>query len=319
MQINSAPIREKARHDYAKALRELEAAREAVERFETQDRPAYSRWYNRQFGALLTELRELQQKIHSQGELIDEVESESFISECSLARAYERVMWRRAHPEEAAAEAARAEAREKESDGPFGSDFEAFFSEFAEEFERMFTGGGQPGEPPPFSSAPPGARKAPARLKELYRALARQLHPDVQEQMTPQKREWWHQVQEAYEQGDVERLQVILTLCEIEEQGSTASTSVSLLMRITRELKSSLRALKGQLRRFRQDPAWNFSSAGGRPEMDARVQRALQHELTQARRVLAAIEGQLKAWAEQSRMSPRRPRRRGRLQPEFPF
>jgi ribosomal protein L22 len=93
-----------------------------------------------------------------------------------------------------------------------------------------------------------------------------------------------------------------------------------LLTRITRELKSSLRALKSQLRRFRQDPAWNFSSAGSRPEMTARVQRVLQQELAEARRGLSATESQLNAWAEQARMSRRRmPRRRGRLHPEFPF
>ena len=64
-----------------------------------------------------------------------------------------------------------------------------------------------------------------ARLKELYRAVVRRLHPDRQREMTVQKTEWWHQAQAAYEAGDVEQLEVILTLCEIGESGTTAHTS----------------------------------------------------------------------------------------------
>jgi hypothetical protein len=50
----------------------------------------------------------------------------------------------------------------------------------------------------------------------------RRLHPDTQREMTAQKSEWWHQAQAAYEAGDLEQLEVILTLCEI---GDSASIS----------------------------------------------------------------------------------------------
>ena len=33
---------------------------------------------------------------------------------------------------------------------------------------------------------------ASKRLKELYRAVVRRLHPDSQREMTAQKTEWWH-------------------------------------------------------------------------------------------------------------------------------
>ena len=62
--------------------------------------------------------------------------------------------------------------------------------------------------------------------------------------MTAQKSEWWHQAQAAYEAGDLEQLEVILTLCEIGDSGTTAHTSASLLQRITAKLKSSLREIR---------------------------------------------------------------------------
>ena len=77
--------------------------------------------------------------------------------------------------------------------------------------------------------------------------------------MTVQKTEWWHQAQTAYAAGDVEQLEVILTLCEIGDSGTTAHTSASLLQRITAQLKNSLREIKRQITGQRRDPAWNFS------------------------------------------------------------
>ena len=73
------------------------------------------------------------------------------------------------------------------------------------------------------------------------------MHPDTQLEMTAQKLEWWHQAQAAYEAGDLEQLEVILTLCEIGDSGTTAHTSASLLQRITAKLKSSLREIKRQI------------------------------------------------------------------------
>jgi hypothetical protein len=60
--------------------------------------------------------------------------------------------------------------------------------------------------------------------------------------MTAQKTEWWHQAQAAYEAGDAEQLEVILTLCEIGESGTTAHTSASLLQRITADHPTATRA-----------------------------------------------------------------------------
>ena len=94
------------------------------------------------------------------------------------------------------------------------------------------------------SARPAAPVLAAKRLKELYRAVVRRLHPDSQQEMTAQKTEWWHQAQAAYEAGDAEQLEVILTLCQIGDSGTTAHTSASLLQRITAQLKSSLREIK---------------------------------------------------------------------------
>jgi hypothetical protein len=323
MPIDSRPIRDQARREYQKVLRDLDQARQDLDQFEKQDKPAYSRWINRQLGALITELRETTQKVQASRELLFEIESEAYVSNCSHTRAYERVMWRKQHPEaEEPAEAKAAAGADADGSGTNGADpfagFEEFFAGVDDDFAEAF--GAKPGSGPLFPDSKPG-RQAPARLKELYRAVVRRLHPDMHQTMTAQRKEWWHQAQAAYQSGDVDQLYVILTLCEIDEQGTTAKTSVSLLMRITRQFKSSLRTLKMRLRQCRHDPAWNFNNLRDPRALLANTERMLQAELSELHRALEAIESQIGCWARQARMARRQPARRGYSpsQPEFFF
>jgi hypothetical protein len=46
-------------------------------------------------------------------------------------------------------------------------------------------------------------------LKDLYKQLAKQLHPDVNTNLTDKQKELWHIVQQAYNNGDLEKLRAI--------------------------------------------------------------------------------------------------------------
>jgi hypothetical protein len=306
MPIDSRHIRSKARRDYDKVVRDLAKAREELVRFERHDKPEFTRWMNREFGALITELRETNQRLQLQRELLFEVQSEAMHSNSSYARAYERVMWQREHPEAAEAEAKGKESNNNDDSDPWVDPFAAFselFGDIEEDFARAF------GIPPSDQAQriPVQEEKMAApRVKDLYRAVVRRLHPDTQGALTPEKADLWHQAQAAYENGDAEQLQLILTLCEIEEQGTTAKTSVSLLMRITQQFKSSLHALKKQLRQCQVDPAWNFEKLKERGPLFASMDRHLRAELFEIKRALEAINAQIDHWARQAQATARR-------------
>jgi hypothetical protein len=155
--------------------------------------------------------------------------------------------------------------------------------------------------------------KTSDRLKELYRALARRLHPDAQKEMTPQKREWWHEAQAAYEAGDVEQLEQILGLCELSDAGTTGKATLSMLQRLSAQLKQSLRHLRRQLAGFRQDPAWNFTKRTDINQLDAAMRRELNYDLRLMQDQLKSMELEIAALADRSqrRRSPR-PRRRSK-------
>ncbi len=316
IKVNGHPIREKARREYERARRDLGKAQAEIERFEEHDQPSYHRWFHQQFGALLTQLREVSGKLQAQQMLLFEIESEAFERGCSFTHAYERVKKRQEQPEPAPAPEEEPTGHAGKGEKTQGDFFDSLFEEIRDRFSKNFDGMFDSGDLP--LNAPKSAKVLP-RLKDLYRAVVRLLHPDVQEKMTAQKLEWWHQAQAAYEEGDTDRLQVILTYCEIEQQGNTASTSVSLLKQITNDLKRTLRSLRSRLSELRRQPAWNFSERIDRERLERQTRASLQSDLEEMTTSLAAIEQQLAVWDRASKTGRRQRSRRvsSRREPEY--
>jgi len=320
---NGESVRKKARLDYDRAKTKLEQARREIERFKTEDDPAFRAWMHRTFGPLLTEMRELGRKHADLVTLIREVEMVAYYEEVDFSEAYRRVMRRR---EEFEVEQKTGNARNGDSHGEEDFDGEGWadgdeaptqddYAAFARAFEGVF-GFAPPPQVEAFCNpeAPPPPPESPkgSRVKELYRILARKLHPDAQERMTPQKLEWWHETQEAYEENDEARLEMILGLCEMEEGARATHTSVSMLQRLTAQLKASLRSLTKELRRCRQDPGWEFSRNPNRAALEPTMRAEMEADVSQLRRDVEVAERQVKFWAREAAQPKRRGRRRGR-------
>jgi hypothetical protein len=97
--VDGAGIRIKIKKDYEKALRDLDNSRRQLDQFHQTDLPQFTRWLNTHFGALLTEIRELSQKMAVDEELVFHVQNEVMFGGGSYARAYKRVMELRENPE----------------------------------------------------------------------------------------------------------------------------------------------------------------------------------------------------------------------------
>lgn len=333
--VDGTAARKKVKKDYDKARRDLENSRQQLDQFHQADQPQYTQWLNSHFGALLTELRELSQKLAVDEALVYLVESEVFLGGGSYARAYQRVIAARDNPEPPPPAGDPSDGnRERAGGRPEFADFDAFAGE-EELLEDLFNSifgepgpgtrpsrasgakSGAPGGFHPEAAAPPPGS---ARLKELYRALVRLLHPDTQQDMTAQRTEWWHQAQAAYEAGDVEQLEVILTLCEISQSGTTLHTSASLLQRITAQMRSSLREIKRQMAARRRDPAWGFSRRADHEVLELQTRRLMTSDLQQLRERSQAAQNLIAEWkAAAERLKPARPRKARRPSLKFLF
>ena len=322
--VNGEGIRKKLKKDYNKALRDVEKARRQLDQYHRTDLPEFTRWLNSHFGALLTELRELSQKLAADQELAFQVESEVLFGGGSYARAYQRVMRMRENPEPVGDENEAGNgnrARPEPENAAYEEDpIEALFNEiFGKSGKRNPEGDSRDHRPNPRDEPRMPVQES-ARLKQLYRAVVRRLHPDTQQEMTAQTTEWWHQAQAAYAAGDADQLEVILTLCEIEASGTTAQTSASLLQRITAQLKSSLRGMRRQIRDWRGEPAWNFSQLTDREAITGQTLRQLTRDLVVMREQARYLRERIAGWKSAAeRLKPPRRRKNQPRSPNVPF
>lgn len=152
----------------------------------------------------------------------------------------------------------------------------------------------------------------PERLRTLYRALARRLHPDVCRRTKACERrdaaDLWLRVQRAYGLGDTAELELMATLCALREGDEEDAPAVDLAA-VKRELVRQRDGLAATVARLRQLPCWRFPEKSDRPRDLERAERDIGRRLLrrqrQLLRELARLERQLARLAK----PPRAPRR----------
>jgi len=90
---------QKNQESYGNALRDLGNSWRVLDQFHRTDQPQFSRWLKRHFGALLTELRELNLKLAADDAIVFMIQNEVMFGGGSYVRAYQRVMEFRDNPE----------------------------------------------------------------------------------------------------------------------------------------------------------------------------------------------------------------------------
>ena len=327
--IEQAPLRARAAGECTDMMARLEQARRCWHQFERQDKPAFVRWRAREFGALLSTARDVEDKIRDAQNLIHEVEMEMRRKIQDPHSAYRRVLFRRENP-------GVAENGETSSNGsqstPHLSEFEqeTLFQEWVQKFlgtnpanmdddaystsfevfkSHMFV---RPeGAPDRSEFRPEGVRRSavdeePAsatepetidpRIKKIYRRLVRRLHPDLRADGDATVSSLWHEVQEAYAAGDVARMELLLALSDLSNVPG-ASTTLSQMLSALRELTRSVRALELSLAEARREDSWNFARTGPSEHLRSRVERQLKHELASRQQRLELLTRTIAEWA----------------------
>ncbi len=337
VRIDQRPLRRKTASECSRELAKVEKARAHWRRFDREDKPAFERWMSAHFGAKLTELRDLESALREKEQLIDEVEIEyAWIGASSYRAAYMAVMRRRNAPLRTRTVPPENEDRPQEREfADFSAEekralFEEFVGDFFDldpdeltrnEYQRMFQefeagvrDGGRKSAPPPQPDK--AAHPEDARVKEVYRALVRRLHPDTRADGDPEVSALWHEVQEAYLGSNLERLEMLLALTDIRARSAGEHTSLHQMREVLAELRRAFLALQKSLSAARKEPAWNFSRGARRDAIEARLQRRFQADLAARRKRLRECEALIARWS--------RPRKsEGRwvsdLQVEFSF
>src|SRR4051794_11622272 len=318
--IDQAPLRRSVASQCSAAMARLEKVRMGWHQFEREDRPAFVRWQAREFGALLSKAREVEDQIRDGQVLIHEVEMEMRRHFQDPRSAYHRVMYRRQNPgaaidtePEYQGDRDRAGGTRKLSEfeqealfqewvqkflgtNPDKMDDEAYSSTFEVFKSHMFrappeerrSGNRQRPAEKERLPRPEGANSEEEelpealdpRVKELYRRLVRRLHPDLRADGSAAVSALWHEVQEAYGASDVARMELLLALSDIESQQLGEATSLFQMQSVLAELNRSCRALEMSSREAEAEDAWNFARTGPSDDLRTRVERQLKHDLS---------------------------------------
>ncbi len=323
--IDQRPLRGAAGVECQAAMARLEKARADWNHFERKDKPAFVRWRAREFGALLSKAREVEEQIREHEALVYDVEVEMRRTIIDPHSAYQRVMYCRAHPsaadesvdEESAGKRASVSEFEKEAlfqewvqkfigTNPDKMDDEAYNATFNAFKSYMFTSkrteplpriNRRAEKPCPAEIEEEIIPPADARVKELYRLLVRRLHPDLRAGGNAVVSGLWHEVQEAYGMGDVGRMEILLALSEIEANAFGDQTSLAQMRTVLDELTRALHALRGSLHEARSDDAWDFARQGAAEELRVEVKRQLQSNLVARTTRLAVLQKIIAEWA----------------------
>jgi hypothetical protein len=327
IRLDTARIRKKALATHRKAERDLALLKDQLKRYHEKDIPGFRSWLHRTFGALLTRQRELQQALAGKQAFVAELRDIALRFKLDDIGAYRKWLWRRDHPAEAEAEdrrreeeqrqareeaAKRAEARAKrKAPDPFDDDFDSdldddVWNELNNLFESMF-GKGLP------RRAQPKPAPEDKSLKELYRTIVRRLHPDHHGQMSEARKALWHEAQAAYRRHDANALHGILARCDGRAGGLGAHSPVSLIQRLTLQLKQACKTTRRDITRLRRDLAWDYERRINDPRYVRRIRddlvmcvRDMERTLDELAEMLAELERE--ARREPVRRKPPRPR-----------
>lgn len=311
--IDSAPLRQHAASECSSTLAKLDRARAELRRFEEEDRPAYAAWVAATFGPLLTELRENARLIGEQEDLIADVESEMIWSgHSNPRRAYAAVMRKRESPGNEEDHGEEENPSEREGPDITAEERREMFEDFVESIFGINAKDLHPevyaakfadfqanvlGENP--QSAASETEQTPgSRIKEIYRILVRRLHPDLRAGEDAPVSSVWHEVQEAYEARNLDRLETLLALTEMRDDPAGGNAPLSQLRNALEELARALRTIQRSITQAKLDPAWDFRlPKRHRAPLEKRLRREMERSLADQRWALADLKRILSDWS----------------------
>ena len=299
----------------------LAALEARVRHFADVERPAFASWRQLEFGPLLATLQELSDELRMRSVLADRLSA--------------LVELHGLHPREALHHLTHPEPRAaRPADGAFDPDEVAARRRAKLERKRAERRAAKrerrAAERPVSGAATPSAGARPGRVVDLYRALARRIHPDspsALRSLEPTRLgALWTDVQDAYEAGSLERLLAISAWVEtlVEGDADTAvrparsatagaterGTLLSFAERYERlrGLRRAQRALERQLAELQADPAWDFAEQrpAARRKLARQAREAIDQDIARVRGALQELDEFFAA------IGPPRPPRRGR-------
>ncbi len=273
--IDEKPLRKAALSEIEQANALLDQLKSEWIVYSEKDQSAYSRWLYTEFSPVIGEITHCIRELREKHRLIEAVQEEAELKNIDLSEAYQNVISGKSHRDQPSEEKVQSHDDEWSDEATSDSKFEM-----------------------------PSDSDADGRIRQVYRYLAKILHPDVQ----AGPREPWHsalwlEVQEAYGEKNLGRLETIAERLKSKQKQSFSLPTIWELRQMISRTIQSIGALRWDLKRARRDRSWGFSKPmkGKRKKKIAQaVQRELEEELREIKQAVAILEHVIAEWLEDS-------------------
>jgi len=324
--LDTEAIRQECQERCRQAKDEFERAQRAWTRHRDEEEPAFNRWRRSSFGPELEAIRRLEEQLSQKRRLLELVRIMAEISGRPERRVYLEVLEQQ-QAGKSLDEIAQDFDRRHGLDDPGDAEDDDFetprdedddedgFDDFREGFEELF-GEGAGGFFDDFarslglhSRRRPGDQAAGQRLKEIYRELCRQLHPDTGCEFNERNSALWHEIQDAYNKRDLERLELLRARFEL-EGGGAKTARCSHLLALAKDYQDGAAAAANMVRKAKSSPAWGFLSwkATQRKKAEKKVAAELALESDSLRRELCHMVGLFQRWEKPYKAKERKQR-----------
>jgi hypothetical protein len=177
--------------------------------------------------------------------------------------------------------------------------YKEYFENFKKEYYKQFPENKQP--PPRLSK-----EDEMLRIKKLYRELARKLHPDYQKENNPFYNELWNDVQKAYQDQDLEKLETLLALSNIHSGDFSFEISISDLIKVQQEYKNQLKSLRSEIKKYKKNIQWGFSKITNYSPIKKSIEQELRDKLKEIKNDIFNFKGYLETFEIMATKKPMR-------------
>jgi curved DNA-binding protein CbpA len=301
--VNGEPIKQEERRKCLELMKRLEAARETLRRFHEESRPAFEQWLYSTFGKEITAIRELSAKFEQAETLITKIQHYKYRVGCSFSEAYAAIRKQMKRPS----------VQKETFEEPDIDEEPRWQQETEENFERIHGESQDPGRSgreethKKHALASEAHQDRDARLRRFYLSLVKRLHPDKNPHLGKKHQELWHQVQEAYETKDLDRMETLSAMTDLYDNRAESTESLWSLTNLSEDLKGALRQLQKEINSCKKNLSWNFQNTRENPkkmsELHRKVSWDLEFSKTDLNEKLQYCENLIEKWKHPSTSS----------------
>lgn len=230
--VSNPPIKRILIDRYQNYLNQIHSLKSQVEFYEIQDEPAYETWLRKNFSKSLEKILENKKLLSEIQDRLSEAELIALRYGISLSEAYKKVL-----------EKANALLEKEKEDEENEED--SIKEPECEEDGRLKS-----------SKKNTTAHKP---LKDLYRVLARKLHPDMRSEDHPFWDDLWLEAQLAYQTNNIEDLRRLSLILEAHETVHSDHPHLSIVLKVNLVFEKQIHDLQDQISVMQKNPAWEFS------------------------------------------------------------